>query len=338
MAGLQLRAQQPLRPPGWSGAAREAAGAAAEAAALDRAEAALALEVAVRRGWWSLVRVRLMAALTEEHLAQVALLEDAVRIRYETGAVGQSAALRVAVLRGRLSEELADRGGAVGAGGAAGGAPTARGQGARFDTPDAVRPLPPPAERDWAALVAAERPALAALEVRAGGAESAAELARLEALPDPSIWVGYRLRTVQTETDPGVDMISVGLGVPLPTGSARRAGGERAASLEQASAHRAAREASLDRAEAEVAAALARWSRAAEKAEAYEQSLLPDASAALESALAEFSVGEADFQALIDARVTLIDLERAQLDAAVETHLQWAAVLGAVGVSPGGGQ
>ena len=47
-------------------------------------------------------------------------------------------------------------------------------------------------------------------------------------------------------------------------------------------------------------------------------------------------MGEADFASLFEAEITLLDLERARIDAAIETHLQQAGALAATGDWPEG--
>ncbi len=334
MAGLQLRAQQMLKPPGWSGAAREVIELGADAVAQDRAEAALQLDASVRRAWWTLTQVRLLEGVTEEHLARAEELLDVVSARYVVGGAGQSAVLRLGVLRDRLRDDLGEYRRDDRALTAALNEALARG-GGRFETPAELSPQAPPEERDWGALALENRPIFAAIDARIQAEEAGAELARLDAWPDPSIWVGYRMRTVETETDPGVDMVSIGLGIPIPTGSGRRAEAERAARLEAARAGRAKHESAEDAAVADMEAAMARWTRSWEKAKTYGDVLIPTARDTLDTTLSDYAVDKASFSDLFDAEVTLLNLERAWITAAVDTHLQQVNATAILGVSPG---
>lgn len=337
MAGLQLKVSQTLRPPGWSQSSRSVLDHKAEASAQAVAESELGLARMVRRSWWMLVRARVLRAVTEEHLARTEELLEAARIRYETGAVGQHAVLRLEVLRDRLGDELGEFDRLDAELTAALEEALAAEDSRAFETPTTVLPVAPPDEADWIALAEEHRPLIAKLLAEQSAAEEAARTARLEALPDPSVWAGYRVRTVQTDTDPGTDLVSVGVGLPIPTGSGRRSGGARAAALEEASAARAMREAALDAIAADIATVQARWSRAWHKAATYDEALIPRARAALETTRSDFAVGRADFASLFEAEVALLDLERARVVAAVDTHIQRAEAAAVLGTQALGG-
>ena len=334
MAGVQLRAQQTLRPPTWSRLQRELGEQRADAAGFATAEAELQLRGAVERAWWTLARTRMLAQVTEEHLARTEQLLDAARARYETGGVGQYAVLRLGVLRDKLRDDLGDfiRGEAELE--AALSAALDRAPGGPFPTPTAVEPVAPPADADWVALASATRPALLRIAADREVALQTAHLARVDVWPDVTLWAGYRLRTAQSEMDPGTDLVSVGVGVPIPGGSARRADGDRAAALEEASGAAASYDAALNGVEADMAGVIARWSRAWDKVAAYDQTLIPGARSTLEATRADFVVGRAEFASLIDAEVALLDLERARITAAVETHLQRADAVTVLGAPP----
>ncbi len=336
MAGLQLKVQQVLRPVGWSRANREVLDREAEASAQAVAEAELGLSLAVRQAWWLLARTRMLRQVTEEHLTRTGELLGAALIRYETGAIGQHAVLRLQVLRDRLTDELGEFDKLDVELTAALTEVLAGDQGRTFDTPQSVGPVPPPPTADWNSLAQAHRPALAQHRAEQAAAEGAARAARLDALPDPSVWFGYRVRTVQTDLDPGTDLVSIGVGVPIPTGSGRRAHGARVAALEEASAAGAMVESTLDGIASDMAAILARWTRAWDKAGAYETTLIPGGQAALTTTQSDFAVGRADFASLFEAEVALLDLERARIVAAIETHIQNAAAIAVLGTPPPG--
>ena len=108
MSGIQVRAEQPLRSPNWSQHQRRLGELRATGVDAQVAEAELELRTTVARLWWLLVRTQALGRLTDEHLALTDELLVVVRSRYETGAVGQHALLRLQVLRDRLSDERAD--------------------------------------------------------------------------------------------------------------------------------------------------------------------------------------------------------------------------------------
>ncbi|MFT5683159.1 MAG: outer membrane protein TolC, partial [Myxococcota bacterium] len=208
----------------------------------------------------------------------------------------------------------------------------------RTTTPAAISPLPPPSEADWTALALAHRPLLKALTAQLDTEALSAALARVDGRPDVNVWVGYRIRTVETETDPGSDLVSVGVGVPLPIGSARRADSAEAAAQDRARGVEHTYQAALNDINAEMTTIHAAWVRASSKAETYREHLIPGAQAVLETTRSDFSVGRADFASLFEAEVALLTLERVWLMAATETHLQHAEVIGVLGVSPLGDQ
>lgn len=337
MAGLQVRAAQTLRPAGWSALAREHAALQADAAGHVIAEATLQLETSVRQTWWLLVRSQRLQAITAEHLARAEELLSAARSRYETGSLGQHAVLRQEVLAEQLADDLKDF--TLAEQELTAALTAAIGQAPHPQlTPGSVSPQPPPDEADWLAVAQAHRPLLRRLQAEADIAGATGALARADGRPDVSVWAGYRLRTAESHGDSGEDLVSVGLSVPIPVGSADRADAAVAAASHQADAAGHALQDAEVRIEADMDAILARWSRADDKAATYLDRLIPGAQAVLETTRADFSVGRADFASLFEAEVALLSLERAYIIAATETWIQHAAALATLGTSPLGAQ
>lgn len=333
MAGLQLRVQQTTRPPSWSRLQRAVVDARAQGAEADLEEVEVQLRATVEVLYWQLTLTRQLEALTREHLDRTEELHAAVVARYEVGEAGQHAVLRLEVLRDRLADELLDFQRRDRTLSAALARTLARDVG-RFDTPTSLEPLAPPEDMDtWLRQAEEQRPALEATRTDAAASRAAADLARVEGFPDLTVWAGYRVRTVQTDTDPGTDLASVGLSVPIPLGSGRRARGARAAHLHAAAGADARLEADLDQLRSELVSTQAEWERAHAKATTYADVLLPEARAALETTSTDFAVGKADFSSLYDAEVTLLDLERALLTAVAQTHLSQARAQALVGSS-----
>lgn len=337
MSGLQLRVQQQVRPARWSRLRRDRHREQVAAARHATDEAALALRARVLRTYWTLARVRGLRQLTEDQAARADELFSSVRVQFETGAVGQYAVLRLDVLRNRLRDDVGDFARAE-AELVAGLNAALASDGGRYPTPTAIEPRPPPTETDWLALADVHRPALRQLVAEREAASQSATLAKVEARPSPVVWAGYRIRLIDTVDDAGTDFASLGVGVPVPSGSARRARGDRAASLEEVAAAEAAARALRDGIRSEMAAIVATWQRAEAKATTYGERLIPAAQAALDTARADFAVGRAAFASLFEAEVELIDLERARLQAAVETELQRAMALEVLGTLPPGAQ
>lgn len=337
MAGVQVRAAQTLRPVGWSALAREHAALQADAAGHVVAEATLQLEASVRQAWWLLGRARLLQAITAEHLARAEELLSAARSRYETGSLGQHVVLRQEVLTEQLADELQDFTlteqeliAALTA--AIGERPSLQ------PTPASVSPQPPPEDRDWLAIARTHRPLLRRLQADTDIAEASGALARADGRPDVSVWAGYRVRTAEGQSDSGEDLVSVGISVPIPVGSADRAEAAVAAASQQAAAAGHTLQAAEVHIDTSMATTLARWSRADDKATRYRNRLIPGAQAVLETTQADFSVGRADFASLFEAEVALLALKRAYIIAATETRIQHAAAVAILGASPLGAQ
>ncbi len=334
MAGLQLKLQQTLHPPAWSRQQRAVLGARADAAGAAVDEAAIALSASVEATWWGLARTRMLRSVTEDHLRRTEELLDAVRSRYEVGAAGQSATLRLTVLRDKLQDDLGDFDRTDRELTAMLDRALSRDTPSSFDTPADVAPVDAPADAAWLDLADDHRPELARLASERAAADAAVALAKTNALPDPTVWAGYRLRTVQTDTDPGRDLVSVGISVPIPSGSGRRARGD-AAGWQAAGQGVDAQLAGLhDAIDADMDAILARWRRAADKTRTYDEQLIPAAESTLTATLSDFAVGRTDFASLFDAEVTLLNLERARIDAATTTWLQRAQALATLGIHP----
>jgi outer membrane protein TolC len=218
-----------------------------------------------------------------------------------------------------------------------------------FSTPPVLDPRPVGGGvSDWLILAREERPELKRLEESIRTAEKAAELARIDGRPDVTVWVKYRMRTVDSRLrldedtvrilDDGTDQMSVGISIPIPWGSARRSRADQAAQRQAARGGRARLAAELDRIESELETIHARWTRAFEQAVEYRERLAPEARASLEASFSDYTVGRADFATLFDAEVTLLDLERTLLSAATQTHIQAAAADATIGVANRGGR
>jgi outer membrane protein TolC len=339
MSALQLQAQQTIPPWGWSGLREKVAESRTQASehALEEAKSQLRREVFEL--FWKLTLSRKLEEVTREHIARTEELLEAVRARYETGAAGQHQLLRLGVLRDRLRDDLGNFARADHVLSAALSGALSRDAGSSFATPPDLDPKPVSGTvSEWLALAREERPELKRLGETIRTAETAAELARVDGRPDVTVWMKYRVRTVDTPLDDGTDQVSVGLSIPIPWGSAKRSRAERAAQHQVARAERARLLAELDRIEADLAAIQARWTRAFEQAIEYRDNLTPDARATLETSLSDYTVDRADFATLFEAEVALLDLERTLLSSTAETHIQAAAADAAIGTVPRGGR
>lgn len=332
MAGVEFRLSQRLPEWGWTGASKHVAQSRAERSRHARAEAETRLRLSIEQLYWNLALSRQLEGLTHQHLARTEELLRAVRARYEVGRAGQNALLRLDVLARRLADDLGDFTRAQRAFSAALARAVAREPGAQFETPESVAAIPVEGHLEgWLALARASRPELAAMREEVNEQTDAAALSRLERLPDLDVFVAYRLRTIDSPMDDGTDFFSAGVTVPIPVASAPKAlAGERAGHAARDGA-RARLAAALDRVEADLIAADASWRRAWEKTSTYESSLIPAAGAALETTLNDFAVDRAEFSTLYEAEIDLLTLERAHLQANIETLIQRAQVRATTG-------
>ena len=267
--------------------------------------------------------MRELQQVTQEHLERTEDLLAAVRARYEVGEAGQSALLRLSLLRDQLEDELGDFQRSEAELTAA--LSRALSASISVETSTELKVLSAPQQVD-----SSSRPALTAAHQQVAVHRASAELARVDGRPDLSIWAGYRVRTGESAMDQ-VDLASVGVGMPIPVGSRKRSQAQEAAAHSAASGAEAGVLALEDGIAAGLEVALARWGRAAEKARTYETGLLPQAEAVLTTTLSDYQVGRADFASLYDAEIVLLQLERARLMAAAETHIQRAQVAGLTG-------
>ncbi|MBW2274306.1 MAG: TolC family protein [Deltaproteobacteria bacterium] len=334
MSGLQFQLKQKLPEWGWSKASKEVARRRSAASRHGAAEAEVQLRRNVEQLFWRLSLSNMLREVTREHLERTSDLLDAVRTHYEVGHAGQSAVLRLTILRDRLADDLgdferADRKLSAGLNQA-----LARPQQNRFETPLRASPLAVEGGASaWLTQAKAQRPELARIREEVEVERRAAELARISIRPDFDLWFKYRLRTVDTPLDDGTDFITLGVSLPIPWNSRKRGLGEEAARLEGARGARARLASALDAVESELIAIEATWQRAHEKATRYHEALIPAAHATLEMTLSDFSVGRADFSSLYESEVTLLQLEKTYLAATIETHLQRADARATVGLT-----
>jgi len=334
MAGVQVKAQQTLPAPGTNAADAEAALARVPVGEQRLEEARDALTRSVELAWWDLALSRQLEAVTQAHLARTEELLQAVMARYEVGAAGQHAVVRLELLRDRLGDDLGNFTARQAALTAALAAATAHSQEPPFETPAEVTPLAVAGTAaTWLDLAVESRPELARVAAEARAAEAEAEAARLSARPDVTVWAGYRLRTY--DMDPR-DLVTLGVSMPIPMGSRTRADAREASALAMAQAARSRLDGRTETLTGQLEALHARWTRAADKARTYQESLLPSAQASLETTLSDYTVGRADFASLYEAEVTLLTLERTWRTATLDTWRIAAEVRALIGAEPTG--
>ncbi len=331
MGGIQLKLQQRFPAPGETRARGGVADARIGAAETEVALAANALQGEVRERYWDLALVRQLREVTRLHLAELDGLLGAVGARYEVGVASQHDLLQLQLRRDRLAERLADFDAREAALLAALNGALARPPETPVGTPavTAVEGLPADAPGRVAAL--AQHPELRVLRARAAVARAEADRARAEAAPEPTAWLGYRIRAAIPDRDPGTNFVTAGVSLPLPFASTRRWRAMEGAAEARARAADHAAAGKLERLTAALASAEAAWARAADRAVAYRDALEPAARAALESTLSAYQVDRAGFPDLIRAEIDLLDVQRQRLLSEAEAATWRARILTLLG-------
>lgn len=267
----------------------------------DAAEAGWMVRARVAMAFFEIYRADRQLAVMRETLDLLRTFQAVARAMYGAGEGRQADVLRAGVEVGRMEAEVA-RMEAMRAGAAA-RLNAVLGRPAETPVPAvALPPLPaavPHADtlRAWAAET---RPVLARGRLGVAQAGSRLDLARREVWPDLSVGVQYGQREAEMGTE---RMGSVMLGFTLPVFARQRQ--LRMAEAAAAMRGMAAAELSADAAEvdARVAELAAELARARTLARMYRAEVLPQADAAVQSALASYRVGQVDFMTLVDAQM-----------------------------------
>jgi outer membrane protein TolC len=148
-------------------------------------------------------------------------------------------------------------------------------------------------------LAAEHSPEIRASAARVARARAEAELAGKAALPDLDMALGYGQRGGRE------DMVSAMVSVPLPIFKGRKQDALEAAEAAEVESAEAAHRALLNDVSARLAATRASLVRTRERIALLRDGILPQAHAALESAVAGYPVARVDFLTLLDNQVTL---------------------------------
>lgn len=326
MAGIQLKLQQRFLAPGQAEARSVAADARTEAAEAVLPTLANELRGEVRERYWDLALVRQLRGLTDQQVTELDGLIESVQVRYQVGAANQHDLLQLQLKRDRLAELLPDldaraamlQSGLNGA--------LARDPATPIRTPGSTPAVPLPGTADERREALQRHPALSELRAAAAAERAESARARVESVPGPTAWLGYRVRSVQTNGDPGTNFVTAGVSVPLPAASARRWSAAAGASDARARAAEEAAEGRAVRLAARLESLEAQHARATDRATAYRDALETSARAALESTLAAYQVDRAQFSDLIRAQLDLIDVQRQRVTAEADAARARASV------------
>lgn len=188
--------------------------------------------------------------------------------------------------------------------------------------PSRLRPLPPPARLDFAALeerVRTRNPQLFADESRIRAAEKTRDLTYKNRYPDVTLGVSpiqYRNEVREWE-------LMVEMNIPLQQ-SARRA--QERESEAMLNAARARREATANQVLADLAEGLSAIEAARRTESLLSTSLLPQAELSFQAAVAGYENGKVDFATLLDAQRQIRQAKQNRIKAQVEAQVRLAEI------------
>lgn len=322
VAAATYRLRQSFPMWGKRGLAREIARREADAAGLDREAAAVDLLARAEQAYVRYWHAGESVAVLDRQIELLAQMEEVARTRYALGVAAQQDSIRAQVARTGLQRERIARLAVRGEAAAMLNAVLARPAEAPLAEPAQAPALPLPAdtlEQALAALAGAGHPALRASAARADAADVAIRLRQRARYPDLSLGVGVMQR------DDRVDGYEVMLAVEIPLQQRARREREREARLEGDAAR-----ARADALAAGLAGQLGQaWSQArgaGDQRRLIEQTLMPQAQANFESALASYRVGEVDFGTLLEALEAWQGADLARVDARRDELVAAAAV------------
>lgn len=260
--------------------------------------------------------------LTREVLDLLQRLERVALVRYESALAPQQDVIRAQVeltaVRGELLAIEGERDGLR----STMNALLARDSSAPLATPLRLRPMPPPARFDPATLTSRLRsrnPQVSVEEARITAAEKTRELTYRNRYPDLTAGVS----PIQMGSRIGEWELMFEVSIPLQQESRRRQEAESEAML---AAARLRKEAVNNRLTGELHESVAALQSALRIEILTATSLLPQAEATLQAALAGYETGKVDFATLLDAQRQIRKSRADRLKAQVEAQVRLAAI------------
>ncbi|MBI2308523.1 MAG: TolC family protein [Rhodocyclales bacterium] len=262
------------------------------------------------------------AALAQEILDLMVRLEKIAQARYAGGLAAQQDVIRAQVEQTAMRNELltleAERHHLQ----ARVNALLARPAMAPLADPERLRPLPPPARLDRAALedrLRAKNPLLFTEESRIKAAEKSRELTYKNRYPDFTVGVS----PIQYDTAVREWELMVEMNIPLQQSSRRAQERESEAML---SAARARKEATTLQLLSDLSENLAGIDTARRSEVLADNQLLPQAELSFRAALAGYENGKVDFATLLDAQRQIRQAKQNRLKAQIEAQLRLADI------------
>lgn len=313
-----LRQRFPLW--GKRGLARTVASQDAVALGLDRVTATRDLladaEAAYARYWHADQAV----AVLDRRIVLLRQIEEIAGVRYALGRAAQQDAIRAQVEQTSLQRERIERLAAKQEAVATLNAVLGRRSDAPLATPDEAPGLFVRSASLAEALNGADaHPAVRSQQARAEAARTNVVLERRNRFPDITVGVGAM------QLGNGIESTELMLEVEIPFQQRARRERERESRLLEEAAL-ARMDATLRAVEERGASAWAQWTSARERRQLIENTLLPQADATWQSALASYQVGEVDFGTLLEALNEWQGADLARVDALRDELLGAAAV------------
>ena len=329
MNSVQWSQMLPWR--GKRGFARERAELLAEADGLDAAEAEVVAIARAKGLFYRLARTDRATAVMESTRALLRDFVDVATSRYAVGSGIQQDILQAQVAVAETTADLAAL------------RETRTGLAAQLNAlmgrtaGESVGPVrlpeiggPPPGLESLLERAVQGRPALRSVDRRIRAAAAGLQLAERQSYPDLTFTVGYGQRP---RFD---DLVTVMVGLSLPVWSGSKQEPQRR-EMEALRSMEEAREGDLiAQTRANLTELRARMERARTLHELYRTSILPQANAAVESALSSYRVGSVDYMTLLSNQMTVNRYEIESLDLTVDYHSAMAEIDALVGPEPGG--
>ena len=311
--------------------AREAASMEAEATRWEVEERKLELAAMVKESWYQLYLADRSLAVLDRSIATLDELVRFTESMYGVGQGRQADVLRSQVERSKMEEmrlvlqqqrrsleislnTLLYR-------------PTAT----AVPTVDGVELTPVTLEvTELEQLAETGRPLLRSLAARVDQARAERTLADQEIYPDFTLSFEYMQRESIMD-DPGYDMYNASISFNLPLQHERRSA---MVAESEASRQMAAEELNMARntVRQTIADLLAQLERDRKMASLYRDGILPQAGAAVESALSAYRAGKGEFMQVLDSRMALFNIERDYYKAVAEHEMELARLEATVGV------
>ncbi len=269
------------------------------------------LSALVKRAYYQLALTRQIKTITEKHLVLIEQLITAVRVKYEVGRAAQSDLLRLQILRDRLKDNIEDFDRQDREFTASINASLHRDVATPIDTPDSLELNKLSYSiTDLKKIALANTPRLKQLKAQAAVQRSAADLADSEAIPDPTFFISYALRSELENGGGGRDLVTLGVGIPIPVFSGSRYHAEVEDATASARAIDSRRNALVDTISSALAQAHAKWQRAHDQLNRYRSQLVSDAHKALDATFSSYQVDQAGFTSLYEAQLELLEFEK----------------------------